>query len=104
MVNNTTYQYINKKWNSVVSGNLVVGEGATLQQHKITGGTLVLTGATPVVVLEPNVGANSFIGLTLKTVGGTPAPYQITAITAGTGFTVTGTAGDTSTLNYQVHG
>lgn len=101
---NTTFQYISKKYNAIVSGNAVVGEGATLQQHKITGGTLVLTGATPVVVLEPNVGANSVITLSLKTIGGTPAPYFISAVTAGTGFSVTGTAGDTSTLTYNVNG
>lgn len=101
---NTTFQYLSKKWNAIVSSNVVVGEGATLQTHKITGGTLVLNGATPVVVLEPNVTATSFIGLSLKTVGGTVGPYQITAVTAGTGFSVTGTALDTSTLTYNVNG
>lgn len=106
MVNNTTFQYLQKKWNAIVSGNLVVGEGATLQQHKITGGTFTCNGATPVTVLEPNVGANSAVVITLKTVGGTVSPSvpYIATITVGTGFTVTGTALDTSVYNYQVHG
>lgn len=106
MTNNTTFQYLSKKWNSIVAGNLVVGEGATLQQHKITGGTFTCNGATPVTVLEPNVGANSSIIITLKTVGGTVSPSTpyIATITVGTGFTVTGTASDTSVYNYSVNG
>lgn len=106
MTNNTTYQYISKKTNAVVAGNVVVGEGATLQQHKITGGTFTINGATPVTVVEPNVGVNSCIIITLKTVGGTVSPTvpSIPTITVGTGFTVVGTASDTSVYNYQVHG
>ena len=106
MVNNTTYQYLQKKWNAIVSGGSVVGEGATLQQHRITGGTFTCNGATPVTVAEPYVGANSTIVITLKTVGGTVSPSTpyIATITAGTGFTVTGTAGDTSVYNYAVNG
>lgn len=106
MSNNTIYQYIQKKYNAIVSGNVVVGEGATLQQHKITGGTFICNGATPVTVVEPNVGANSTILITLKTVGGTVSPSvpYIATITVGTGFTVTGTALDTSTYNYAVNG
>lgn len=103
---NTTYQYLSKKWNAIVASNLVVGEAATLQTHRITGGTFTCNGATPVTVADANVGANSAIVITLKTVGGTVSPSvpYIATITAGTGFTVTGTALDTSVYNYQIHG
>lgn len=106
MVNNTVYQYINKKWNAIVSGGNVQGEAATLQQHRITGGTFTLNGATPVTVTEPFVTANSTICITLKTVGGTVSPSapNIQTITPGTGFTVAGTASDTSVYNYAVNG
>ena len=69
-------------------------------------GTVTLNGATGVVVANANVTANSIIVFTLKTIGGTPSPSapNVTAITAGTGFTVSGTAGDTSVYNYRVFG
>lgn len=103
---NTTYQYLLHKWNAVVKSNLVVGEGATLQTHHITGGTFIANGATPVTVADANVGANSCIVITLKTVGGTVSviPPTIPTITVGTGFTVAAQALDTSTYNYQIHG
>jgi hypothetical protein len=69
-------------------------------------GTVTLNGATGVVVANTNVTANSTIIFTLKTIGGTPSPNapNVTAITAGTGFTVAGTAGDTSVYNYRIFG
>jgi hypothetical protein len=73
--------------------------GSTIAE---TLGTFTMNGATPVVVAQAAVTATSVILTTLKTVGGTPAAFVISAITAGTGFTVTGTAGDTSTYNYRV--
>lgn len=105
MTNNTTWQRIIKKVNAIVSGNAVTGVGATLEEHFETGGTFTLNGATPVTVVEPTVGAISAIVITLKTVGGTVgAVPAIQTITAGTGFTVAGTAGDTSVYNYAVLG
>lgn len=103
---NTTFQYIIKKYNAIVSGGVVTGPGATLQDHFETGGTFTATGATPVTVVEPKVRATSAIIITLKTVGGTVSPSvpYIATITAGTGFTVTGTASDTSVYNYLVIG
>ncbi len=67
-------------------------------------GTFAANGATPVAVSNVNVTANSSIVITLKTVGGTVSPSvpYIATITAGTGFTVTGTASDTSTYNYLI--
>jgi hypothetical protein len=66
-------------------------------------GTFTLNGATPVTVPAPGVTANSQVLITLKTVGGTVGAHpQIETITPGTGFTVEGTAGDTSVYNWAV--
>lgn len=68
-------------------------------------GTVTLNGATPVTVANTNITANSAINFTLKTVGGTVgAVPAIQTITAGTGFTVAGTASDTSVYNYRIFG
>lgn len=63
-------------------------------------GTLTLNGATPVVVSNTSVTADTGIFLTTKTAGGTPAFYWVSARSAGVSFSVTGTAGDTSVLNW----
>jgi hypothetical protein len=106
MVNNTTKQAIFKKTNAVVVGGAIVAGGTLLDDHFETLGTFVCNGATPVTVTDPNVTANSSIVVTLKTVGGTVSPSvpYIATITAGTGFTITGTASDTSTYNYRIIG
>lgn len=68
-------------------------------------GTVTLNGASAVTVANTNVTANSIIVFTLKTVGGTVGAIPaIQTITAGTGFTVAGTALDTSVYNYSVEG
>lgn len=68
-------------------------------------GTVTLNEDTAVTVANTNVTANSIISFTLKTVGGTVgAAPAIQTITPGTGFTVEGTAGDTSVYNYSVVG
>jgi len=68
-------------------------------------GTVTLNGATPVTVANAVVTANSQIIFTLKTVGGTVgAVPSIKTITPGTGFTVAGTALDTSVYNYAIIG
>lgn len=106
MANNTTFQRILWKKNALVIGNVPTGGSAQGSDHFETGGTFVATGATPVTITEPKVSANSAIIITLKTAGGTVSPSTpyITTITIGTGFTVTGTALDTSTYNYLVIG
>ena len=81
----------------------VVGFLAT--SAKGSSGTFVANGVTPVTVANSMVTANSAIIITLKTVGGTVgAVPAIQTITAGTGFTVAGTASDTSTYNYLIIG
>lgn len=81
---------------TVYARNVVVA-GGTSQ------GTVTLNGATPVSVSNTAVTAASVILLTLKTVGGTVgAVPSIKTITPGVGFTVAGTAGDTSVYNYAI--
>lgn len=68
-------------------------------------GTFVCNGATPVVVANAALTANSQVLITLKTIGGTVgAVPAVTVVTPGTGFSVTGTASDTSTYNYTIVG
>jgi hypothetical protein len=68
-------------------------------------GSFTLNGATPVTVANANVTANSNILITLQTVGGTVGVFpHIATITPGTGFTVLGTASDTSVYNYLIIG
>lgn len=65
--------------------------------------TFTMNGATPVVVADTRVTANSIIIPTLKTVGGTVGALpSVKTITPGTGFTVAGTALDTSVYNYAI--
>lgn len=67
-------------------------------------GTVTLNGATPVTVANSLMTANSVVLFTLKTVGGTVSPNapNVLTTTPGTGFTVGGTALDTSTYNYVI--
>jgi len=76
---------------------------SSLGDLPITRGTVTLNGSTPVTVSAPLVTANSDVNFTLKTVGGTVgAQPAIQTITPGVGFTVAGTAGDTSVYNFCV--
>lgn len=65
-------------------------------------GTVTLNGATPVSVANTSVTADSVITFTLKTVGGTPGATPTATLSPGTGFSVKGTAGDTSVYNYAI--
>ena len=68
-------------------------------------GTFTCNGTTPVAVSNANVTANSVIVVTLKTVGGTVGAIPaVQTITAGSGFTIAGTASDTSVYNYRIIG
>lgn len=73
---------------------------------KFSGGytsTFTLNGATPVTVADANVAITDAITISLNTVGGTVGVQpHIATITAGTGFTVVGTASDTSIYNYSL--
>lgn len=68
-------------------------------------GTVILNSTTPVTVANAALTAGSIILFTLKTVGGTVGAYPaVQTVTAGTGFTVVGSASDTSTYNYVIIG
>lgn len=70
----------------------------------LSSGTVILNGATPVTVTNSLLTANSTVLFGLKTVGGTVSPNapNVLTVTPGTGFTVGGTASDTSTYNYVI--
>ena len=68
-------------------------------------GTVTINGTSPITVAAPQVTGNSDINFTLKTVGGTVGAVPVVqTITPGVGFTVIGTAGDTSTYNFSIQG
>lgn len=67
------------------------------------GGTFVANGATPVTVANANLLITDNVIISLNTVGGTVGAIpHLATITGGTGFTVVGTASDTSTYNYKI--
>jgi hypothetical protein len=81
-----------------------VGSGPVLKQGS-NGlvGTFVANGASAVTVSNTAVAISDAIIISLNTVGGTVgAQPHLATITAGTGFTVVATAGDTSTYNYAL--
>ena len=89
------------------SGNLTMSAvGKTLVLKQGAGsktGTVTLNGATPVSVSNTTITVNSIVIFTLATVGGTVGAYpSIQTITASSGFTVAGTASDTSVYNYII--
>jgi hypothetical protein len=66
-------------------------------------GTFTANGASDVTVAEAGIARNDLISISLNTVGGTVGAIpRLTTITPGTGFTVAGTASDTSIYNYVV--
>lgn len=92
---------------SVLGANSTVefalgGQGSVPDQRLSVGyGTVTLNGATPVTVTDANVTASSVIVFGLTTVGGTVGVFpHIGTITPGTGFTILGTASDTSVYSY----
>lgn len=66
-------------------------------------GTFTANGASAVTVANTNVLTTDEISISLNTVGGTVGAIpRLDTITAGTGFTVKGTASDTSIYNYAI--
>lgn len=87
---------------SITGGSIT---GVTIGLASEQKGTFTCNGATPVAVSNTNVGPDSQILITLKTVGGTVgATPAVKTITPATGFTVAGTASDTSVYNYAIIG
>lgn len=66
-------------------------------------GTFTANGTSTVTVADVNMTTTSIVLISLKTVGGTVGAIPtLKTITAGTGFTVAGTASDTSVYNYVI--
>lgn len=66
-------------------------------------GTFVANGVTPVTVSNTSIAVTDAILISLNTVGGTVGALPaIQTIAAATGFTVAGTALDSSTYNYAI--
>lgn len=77
---------------------------SALGSNKITSqGTFIANGASAVTVADTSITANSQVLISLNTVGGTVGAIPaVKTKTAATGFTVAGTASDTSTYSYTV--
>jgi hypothetical protein len=74
-----------------------VGTGAGLS------GTFTLNGTTAVTVTNANLAVGDIIVFSLRTVGGTVGAHpSVKTRTNGTGFTVSGTASDTSVFDYRI--
>lgn len=84
--------------------HLPLGNGIALKTGSNgKAGTFTANGVTPVTVATTAFLAGSVVIISLKTVGGTVGaiPHLATA-TPGTGFTVVGTASDTSVYNWAI--
>lgn len=90
---------------TVVSATAVTIQETSTAFYTTTIGTFTCNGTGAVTVTDAAVSANSAIIVTLKTVGGTVgAVPSVKTITPGTGFTISGTASDTSVYNYTILG
>jgi hypothetical protein len=87
------------------NGQVGIAQGPQASQFQLVPGTFVCNGATPVTVVAASLTATSLILISLKTVGGTVGAIPaVQTVTPGTGFTVAGTASDTSTYSYLIIG
>jgi len=88
---------------NVVQTSPIYNNFTAAPDGSVVSGTFTANGTSAVTVANSLVTANSSIVITLKTVGGTVGAIpSIKTITAGTGFTVSGTASDTSVYNYKI--
>lgn len=79
--------------------------GGINRSVKGNSGTFTCNGTSTVTVTNPKITPQSQVLITLKTVGGTVGAIpSVKTITPGTGFTVSGTASDTSIYNYAIIG
>jgi hypothetical protein len=65
-------------------------------------GTITANETNSVSVTNSETTADSVIILTVKTVSGTVGPAYVSSTTAGTGFSIKSSAGDTSVYNYLI--
>lgn len=86
-------------YNLEVFGSTSVAQKAVYPIRKT--GTFVANGSSVVNVAFPAMTVGTLILISLNTVGGTVGALPaLQTVTAGTGFGVAGTAGDTSTYNW----
>jgi hypothetical protein len=93
---NITAQFGSLDLQTIGTG-LKVAEGANAKQ-----GTVVLAGAATTVVPNTSVTASSRILLTSQVDGGTPGFIRVSSRVAGTSFTISALATDTSTVAYEI--
>lgn len=86
------------------AANVLTMVGIFVTAPVTASGTFVANGATPVVVADTRITANSVVVFGLKTAGGTASAPFMTAVTPGTGFSVATAAANTGTYNYQIIG
>lgn len=86
-----------------VTGGLRVGGGVQLEEgtNEFMGVATLVNGT--VTVNNTNVTANSRIFLSVQSPGGTPgSPLRVSARVAGTSFTISTAAADTSVVAWQI--
>lgn len=72
---------------------------------QFTAGTFTINGVTPVSVAAASITASSVVVITLKTVSGTVGAIpHLATVTPATGFTVVGTASDSSQYSFLIIG
>lgn len=86
------------------AANILTMVGIASSPPVTASGTFIANGATPVVVADTRITANSVIAFGLKTAGGTASAPFMTAVTPGTGFSVATAASNTGTYNYTIIG
>lgn len=85
------------KTSAIVAGFNVCPDGSGVD------GTFTCNGTASVTVVEPNLTSGHSILVTLVTVGGTVGALpSVKTRTNGTGFTISGTASDTSVYSYKL--
>lgn len=69
----------------------------------ISKGTFTCNGTSAVAVADANMRKEFLVVVSLNTVGGTVGAIPaVKTVTSGTGFTIAGTASDTSVYNYAI--
>lgn len=89
-----------------MSARTYFGSGSGVPQPVLSGTSLALVatvGGSVITVPCAHVKSTSLIFLTFATLGADPSPTYISAITAGTSFTIkSSSATDTSTMSYLI--
>lgn len=77
--------------------------GCTIANKSTRSGTFICNGATPVTVSNTTFAITDVVCVSLNVVGGTVGAIPaVKTVTAGSGFTIAGTASDTSTYTYTL--